>query len=129
MAYLVGVISVLLRIALVLVFRPPKLKPYEDAANRGIEEDSSSSADDQLDLEVGNGGQKTVVEEEEFELTLDEPGEEMGGQSDEEELDLVFDRPGPGSDGGVAGPIEELDLLIEEESDGVQPDGGAIGRE
>ena len=71
MTYLIGAVLVVLLIALVLVFRPPKLKPYEDAANRGIEEDSSSSADDQLDLEVGHGGQKTVVDEEEFELTLD----------------------------------------------------------
>ena len=121
MTYLIGAILVVLLIALVLVFRPPKLKPYEDAVNRGIEEDSSSSADDQLDLEVGHGGQQTVVDEEEFELTLDESVEEMDGQSDEEELDLVFDRPGPDSDGGVTGPMEDLDLILEEESDDVQP--------
>ncbi len=121
MTYLIGAILVLLLIALVLVFRPPKLKPYEDAANRGIEEDSSSSADDQLDLEVGQGGQKTVEDEEQFELTLDEPGDEINGQGGEEELDLVFDRPGLDSDEAVTEPIEEFDLVLEEEGDDVQP--------
>ena len=121
MTYLIGAILVVLLIALVLVFRPPKLKPYEDAANRGIEDDSSSSADDQLDLEIGHGGQKTVEDEEEFELTLDEPVDEIGGHGDEEELDLVFDRPGPDSDDAVTEPMEELELILEEVSDDVLP--------
>lgn len=108
MTYLIGAILVLLLIALVLVFRPPKSKPYEDPLHRGIEEDDSSSGDDQLDLEMEYGGQKTV---------------------EAEELDLVFDKPGHGSAEPVTEPVEELDLVLEEEGDEVLPVAEEKGRD
>ena len=117
MTYLIGAILVLLLIALVLVFRPPKVKPYEDVANREINKDEPLPANDQLDLEIKYGGQKTVEDKEGFELTLDEPGDAIGTRYDEEELDLVFDSPGPDLVAAEQEFVEELDLVLEEEGD------------
>ena len=94
MTYLIGVILILLIIALVLVFRPPRPKPHQEASPQETVEDGSKVVDEQLDLDIEYGGKKTVAVE--------------------EELDLIFDEPDIASSEGVA-DLEELDLVLEDE--------------
>ncbi len=82
MTYLIILVLVLLLIARVLVFRPPK--PYQDANRR-----------------------ETVAD---------------GSREEEEELDLTFGGPSSDLDGATAEPVEELDLILDEESDDVRPE-------
>lgn len=112
MTYLIGVIVVLLLIALVLVFRPPKSKPYQDPAHPETLADAATAADEELELEIEYGGKKTVAVEEELDLTFDETVGPLsswdGGQTAEEELDLTFDEQGDIAPLKEVAPQEQL---------------------
>ena len=120
MTYLIGVILVLLLIALVLVFRPPKAKPYRESASSETLADEAKAADAELELEIEYGGGKTVEGEEELDLVFDETvGTPPAGPGDrevaEEALDLVLD--------------EEGDIARQEEAAAAVPSGAAKAEE
>ncbi|HER62704.1 MAG TPA: tetratricopeptide repeat protein [Desulfobacteraceae bacterium] len=102
MTYLIGVILVLLLIALVLVFRPPKPKSSKDAEIRETPADGTGETDELLDLEIESGAKKTVEAEEELDLVFDETAETVSDEREEQ---------------AAAESVEELDLDLVEEKD------------
>jgi len=131
MTYIIGGIVVLLLIALVLVFRPPKPKPQSNQAISESVADLPTTTEEELDLDIQYGGRTEAESDEELELTLDEEGgvsgDMIGGHEEIEELDLVMDEEGdrsessatddmPAPAASIAAAYDEDEDLIAEES-------------
>lgn len=119
MAYLIGAILLVLFIALIFVFKPPKkIREDESAVQRdfiGSNEEGQESPltfDSAIAEATESGAGETDDELLTFERSDDSALGETGAH-DEEELDLTFDTPGPDrDDADVFG--EELELDLEE---------------
>lgn len=113
MTYLIGAILLVLLIALVLVFKPPKQKPYEDVAQQEPPADEMKPEEDQLDLEVGQGKSEKEAVDDDMVLTLDESEDtEQAAKGDHEEIEEL-----------------DLDLLEEEETATTSDDSSAATEE
>ena len=118
MTYLIGAILLLLFIALILVFKPPKQVKDDEAVQDGLVDSEVLGKDEQLGLDAAPGESREAATDDgvlTFDKTEDFAHIETGAH-EEEDLDLNFDEPGS----GVADKDEfdeELELDLEEEGE------------
>ena len=120
MTYLIGAILILLLIGLVVVFRPPKQKPFEDTDRHDSLADRAEADEDQLDLDIEYGKSKVDEMEEELVLNLDKTDDlgqvESGAHEEEAVLEKTMEKSSAVSE-EKGEEIEELDMEFVQEDD------------